>query len=512
MTPKHDGEASWFTRTIRSLFGRTQQESDGSPTSPRRPTRRDAPAWYQAGKLVSLGVVSYIVVLLAIVVYFHPTPSSSDVTIDPTGGLGKSNQTKMSFPLFRAVQHWIEQSSRDRKRRKQERKRIQQETQSPSTSTSLTATPTPTRPSNKSPVTIPLSTLKHYHVSVSEYPKITKNDQTILQDWSTGIHELVSDWDHRVAAVPWGGHVPWWDTTHRHGRNKQSHPFLEQLNGGHLLWSYYRIVQMHMKKHKVTNEQGKHSVSLVSYFPFRLCKAHGCTPPEIAMAHTLEWREKYKPWKVTPSVLKENKSGWIYVRGFARPTLGASSTSSSSSKNVYGRHAMLWSRTGMHKAQDPLAWIRTIIHASDLAVSEALANSHGRVGKFNIVIDATGYQWGSFPSVAYMKQCVTMLQDHFPDRLGLVLIANVSRATEIIINIVKALLTKEVREKIHVLAHDPHIRFAQLEAVVEPEFIPDWLGGKDTYRFDPAVYYPKRIQISEAAGKEFLKTMPYHAT
>src|SRR3569623_1335299 len=98
-----------------------------------------------------------------------------------------------------------------------------------------------------------------------------------------------------------------------------------------------------------------------------------------------------------------------------------------------------------------------------------------------------------------------MLQDHFPDRFGVVLLVNLSRRGEFLIGLIKPWLTKEVREKIHTVHVD------QLSHVIEPESIPQWLGGPDTYQFDVDSYYPKRIRFSEQEARAFLNLQaPHH--
>jgi hypothetical protein len=103
-----------------------------------------------------------------------------------------------------------------------------------------------------------------------------------------------------------------------------------------------------------------------------------------------------------------------------------------------------------------------------------------------------------------------MLQDHYTNRLGMIFLTNISRPAEFVIALVKPMITKEVREKIHILSHDPERRAAELASFVEPEFLPDWLGGPDHYQFDASYYYPKQFYWSNKEGVEFLTTMPYH--
>jgi hypothetical protein len=244
--------------------------------------------------------------------------------------------------------------------------------------------------------------------------------------------------------------------------------------------------------------------NLRTNFPFGICKGddNGC-PGETAIGHTLEWREKFKPWMATPTVLAENEEGWIYTRGFSPPA---------ASDPAYGRHAVVWIRPGIHSVKNSLAYFRCILHSADRAVALSLQQSGGRVGKFNTVIDGQNYEWSCVPSLKYIKQAVIMLQDHLPDRLGMVFMVNISLAGEILFTLIKPLLTKDVRDKIKILSSDPAKRMAELEKLVEKEYIPTFLGGTDTYQFDAASYFPKSMQWSEEQGREFMKSMPYHAT
>ena len=92
-------------------------------------------------------------------------------------------------------------------------------------------------------------------------------------------------------------------------------------------------------------------------------------------------------------------------------------------------------------------------------------------------------------------------------------LTNVSRTVELVVNLVKPLITKEVSEKIHILSHDPDKRAAQLEALIQHEYIPDWMGGSDTYRFEVDDYYAvdEEHHWTNEESRAFIETMPYHA-
>jgi hypothetical protein len=128
-----------------------------------------------------------------------------------------------------------------------------------------------------------------------------------------------------------------------------------------------------------------------------------------------------------------------------------------------------------------------------------------------VLLDGSFYDWKNFPDVAHFKQTVVMLQDHYPAKLGMLFLVNIPRAAEWILALVKPWVSPEVREKMHTLSRDPARRRAELEAFVEKEYLPDWLGGSDEFKFDADTYYPKKLRMTEEEGRAFLTTMPYHA-
>lgn len=114
------------------------------------------------------------------------------------------------------------------------------------------------------------------------------------------------------------------------------------------------------------------------------------------------------------------------------------------------------------------------------------------------------------PSLHQLKVFITILQDHFPDRLGIILLANLGRVGEFLVGIVKPLISEEVRQKIIVLPRHEKKRREMLQAVVGIHNVPQWLGGNDQYEFDPQLYYSTSIVISDHESTEYIQTMPYH--
>lgn len=247
---------------------------------------------------------------------------------------------------------------------------------------------------------------------------------------------------------------------------------------------------------------------MVTTYPFSHLCTSGC-PTDFALAHTIEFREKYQPWSITPSAVEENSKGWVYVRGYS-PTRYHPD-------NEVGGSALMWYRPGLHKMSNDRyeAYARVLVHGIDTCIADAMKRSNGKIGKCNIVLDAAGFGLSYIPPIGSTKRILSMLQDHFPDKMGVLVVANMAKPAQIFMKMVFPFLPLEVRRKIHILPTDAESRSEMLKMLVEEKFIPSWLGGKDAYEFNANEYYKtgkyKSDFISDEEGIEYVTTMPYHA-
>lgn len=399
-----------------------------------------------------------------------------------------------------------------------------------------------------------------YPSTVSSSP-ISSDLLATLSEWSHRVGVSASsstpDWHSRVQAVGWGGSrtaaLAWWSpssgtihgNSHQSSRNVQDRRDAKQqqqqtaadsttiiqggldaIDGGRLLWHYYQVMQRYMKGGPGHLEDSIH-------YPFKLCKQQpktnvGCAA-EQAIYHTLEFREKYQPWRISPAMMEENENGWVYHRGFSPPAAlsrinsrssssraTTTTTKSYSGKNPqarqhHGAHSLLWIRPGHHRAQNSVAYFRCILNALERAVAEAYQASKGRVGKYNVMIDASGFEWSKLPAFAHIKQTITILQDHYPHRMGMICVANMSRSAEFFISMILPIVTKDVRDKIYFLSNNPERRAAELRAFVQPEYLPIGMGGTDSHEIDRDYYYSQsHFYWTDKESTEFTTTMPYH--
>ena len=239
-----------------------------------------------------------------------------------------------------------------------------------------------------------------------EKSNLSLEQERLVERMGNAVLESVFEFERRSSFVPWGGPPQAvspvsFDWYARKKTNRVPSAPLDKIDGGNLLSSYLRIM-------KWPEDLGDID------FPFKLCKAKNknegkhCDSSD-AIRHTLEFRERYMPWLVTPGIMRANSDGLVYVRGFSPPY----------SENENGRHAIVWLRLARKvktdNYNDRVFFVRSMIREFDRAVAISLQRSNGRVGKFNALIDGKDFTWNSMPSLSAVKALVAILQDHFVD-------------------------------------------------------------------------------------------------
>jgi len=338
---------------------------------------------------------------------------------------------------------------------------------------------------------------------------LTQQQEDLVRKMAEDILETIPELEQRTSSVPWGGPQQQAETitttlsydwyalkTKRKKRGSASAP-LDQIDGGNLFSSYLRIMKWPTDLSDTD-------------FPFKLCRKKkkvesGSCDASVAILHTLEYRERYKPWMITPSIKKANNKGFVYQRGFSPPYSG---------EDENGSHAIVVLRLSRRVTPDDkngVFFIRAMIKEFDQAVAASLQRSNGRVGKFNAVVDGKDFTWSTMPSIGIVKSLVTILQDHFADRLGVIILVNIGPICEILLKIFLSLITEEVRNKILMLPHDQKERMITLETVLGKDNIPIWLGGTDNFVFQVDEYYAKNKISLDDEALEYLTTMPLYS-
>jgi len=325
------------------------------------------------------------------------------------------------------------------------------------------------------------------HLDFSEKELVKMVTETVREQVSEVSDDTdAQSFDKRVANVGWGGPLasggePWW---------LPPSSTKTEMNGERLAVAYAKIMGWPSTKEYTTK------------FPFKKCQ-EGCDP-HFALVHTLEWREKFKPWCITPSVVRENRDSFFYVRGHSPPN-----PDDKDGDATIG-HSLIFYRPGLHKYDDTESYLRLVMHTLDAAVADSYSRSNDQVGKYNIILDCNGFSLSTLPGLSEVKRLFAMMQDHFPDRLGVLMIVNLSGPGQLFLKMIKSIISEAVKKKIHIVPPPDKGGMDMLKVLIEEEFIPTWLGGTDDYVFNPKVAYADRM-CTEEEGREYYETMPYHA-
>lgn len=290
------------------------------------------------------------------------------------------------------------------------------------------------------------------------------------------------NFETRIGKVHWGGsitssnrkevnHGEWWSTS-------------TPISGYSILYSYLKIMDW--------------PDDLITKYPFKPCKSSPThCPASFAIYHTIQFRESYKPWLVTPSMKTENAAGYIYHHGY----------------HAIDKSTLVWYTPGLHKPIQNEAYIRCIVHTFESAIYSGLQTQpFNQGGKYHVVLDCTNFSLSLVPNFHQIKRLVVIFQDHFPDRLGKIIVVNANTPTTLFYNLLWPLLTDAVRKKFLILKSDSKRYDTLKELMGGEEFIPTTLGGRDDFKFDLERYYDVNgVHGTDDMALEYLTSMPYHA-
>ena len=307
----------------------------------------------------------------------------------------------------------------------------------------------------------------------------------------------------RADSVPWGGLSAESNRWYPRKDSRQSPAKISShVDGGRLMSAYLKIM--------------KWPSDLRANYPFRLCK-DGCGS-EVSVLHTLEWREKYMPWCVSASGVKFNKAGFVYASGHSRPGRGQTNEKALPYSLSEAGHSIVWYRPGLATVDDPEVYGRVLINTLERAVSDSLFRNGGEIGRFNVLMDCAGMGSRNSPPVREIKRIFSFMQDHFPDRLGVLLVANLGTMPRMLMNLVLPFVTEDVRAKIHIIPTGEVERMAMLGQIMDADQVPGWLvegrggeGRKNEFRAEEYYGGSTTCVLSDKEATEYLRSMPYHA-
>ena len=162
--------------------------------------------------------------------------------------------------------------------------------------------------------------------------------------------------------------------------------------------------------------------------------------------NTLRWRKEFQVDKIvsaleddakgTPksgedfaAILRnENETGKIYVRGYDKD----------------GR-AMMYMRPGNENTMDETNNMRHLVFQLEKAVACSQKNGHGKIC---LVIDYDGFSISKTPSMSASRNTLTILQDHFCERMFRAYICNPPFVFRTFYNMIKPFVDPVTKQKV----------------------------------------------------------------
>lgn len=201
------------------------------------------------------------------------------------------------------------------------------------------------------------------------------------------------------------------------------------------------------------------------------------------------------------TIARENATGKMYVRGFDR----------------YGRpiiYAKLCRRDScVHEDS-----VRHVVYCLERAIAcldqrEAMASvqsfnydvpdsgMHDTDGKIVVLVDFTGYSRHNRPALKTVREAITILQDHYPERLGEAYLLNPPMKVAAVWKLLRRIVDPQTYQKV-ILVKDNGQHEKLIDSVFNRAMLERCAGGENDAEFDSHVFLTKQVN-GELYGAEF---------
>ncbi|KAK4534423.1 hypothetical protein CDCA_CDCA01G0448 [Cyanidium caldarium] len=131
-------------------------------------------------------------------------------------------------------------------------------------------------------------------------------------------------------------------------------------------------------------------------------------------------------------------------------------------------------------------------------LERAVAMMRPPVEKLCLIIDFQGYSLRNAPSLQVQRQTLKILQDHYPERLGMAICIDAPVLFWTFFQLIKPFIDKRTAAKIKFAERKakPGTRTHMgtlLQAYVDGHVLPAGLGGKSSWRYSNQEYFARRI-------------------
>ncbi|KAL9660342.1 hypothetical protein QQ045_025155 [Rhodiola kirilowii] len=180
---------------------------------------------------------------------------------------------------------------------------------------------------------------------------------------------------------------------------------------------------------------------------------------------TLQWRASYKPEEITwPDVAFESETGKVSIANF---------------HDRLGRTVLIM-RPGLQNSTSAEGNIRHLFYLIEYAVLNLPKGQEQMVW----LIDFTGLSYKNSAPIKTTREIVNILQNHYPERLGLAFLYNPPRLFEAFWKVVKYFLDPITFKKVNFVYPKNKDSVELMTTFFDTENLPIEFGGKATLKYD----------------------------
>ncbi|CAM9191515.1 unnamed protein product [Discosporangium mesarthrocarpum] len=180
------------------------------------------------------------------------------------------------------------------------------------------------------------------------------------------------------------------------------------------------------------------------------------------IADTVEWRESVGAHELKGGeLIKDGSQGSLFVKGhdlerrpvvYLRPALGAPSN------------------------------IKVTVFTLERAIRRMPRGSW----QYTIVVDCQGMGLHNLPPLSYIKCMFSLLMNHYPMRIGVVLFANTGHSVMLCWRLLSPLIHARTKKKMRFI---PHSKMARMTDYIHPSQLLSFVGGQSQWSFNPTEYF-----------------------
>ncbi|EFA81917.1 hypothetical protein PPL_05149 [Heterostelium album PN500] len=189
---------------------------------------------------------------------------------------------------------------------------------------------------------------------------------------------------------------------------------------------------------------------------------------------TIAWRREYKPHEITAEHLSfENSTGKQYVNGKTKENL-----------------PVIYQRPSRENTKTYERQIQLMVYTLERAI-EHMDEKRG-VEQVALMIDFSGYSMFNMPPTSVSKQCLDILLNHYPERLGFAFIIDPPMIFNVFWSFVSPFINKNTASKI-VFVKGEKQRRNLLHTHFEDNVLEAEYGGKGDFVFQRNVHWKNEI-------------------